>query len=297
MQAMFIGFSFFKAKNSLQGLQNQTFSLFMLFTLFGQMAQQIMPNFVTQRSLYEARERPSRTYSWKAFITSNIIVEVPWNILMSVFMFLAWYYAVGMDRNAKETDSTTERGGLMFLFMLSYLIFTSTFSSMIIAGIEQAAEGANLANLLFSLSLIFCGVLATKDSLPGFWVFMYRVSPFTYLVSGMLSTSVAHSKIVCSTNEYLVMQPPSGSTCGEYLGAFVEAGQGYVLDANATANCQFCPSKSTDSYLANLSIHYHDAWRNFGFIWVYIVFNTVAALAIYWLVRMPKKPRVRVAKV
>lgn len=288
-QAIFIGFSFFKAKNSLQGLQNQTFSLFMLFTLFGQMAQQIMPHFVTQRSLYEARERPSKTYSWKAFIVSNILVEVPWNVLISVFMFLAWYYAVGMDRNAQQTDSTTERAGLMFFFMLSYLIFTSTFSTMIIAGIEQAAEGANLANLLFSLSLIFCGVLATKESLPGFWIFMYRVSPFTYLVSGMLSTSTADGKVICAANEYLIMQPPTGSTCAEYLYGFVEATRGYVLDANATANCKYCPAGSTNSYLASISIYYHDAWRNLGIVWVYIVFNITAALAIYWLVRMPKK--------
>lgn len=37
-----------------------------------------MPNFVIQRSLYEVRERPSKTYSWKVFILSNIIVEIPW---------------------------------------------------------------------------------------------------------------------------------------------------------------------------------------------------------------------------
>lgn len=38
-----------------------------------------MPNFVVQRSLYEVRERPSKTYSWKVFILSNIVVEIPWS--------------------------------------------------------------------------------------------------------------------------------------------------------------------------------------------------------------------------
>lgn len=50
-----------------------------MFTIFGQLVQQIMPNFVTQRSLYEARERPAKTYSWKIFVLSNIVVEIPWN--------------------------------------------------------------------------------------------------------------------------------------------------------------------------------------------------------------------------
>lgn len=45
-----------------------------------------MPHFVTQRSLYEARERPSKTYSWKAFMLSNIFVELPWNTLMAVIV-------------------------------------------------------------------------------------------------------------------------------------------------------------------------------------------------------------------
>ncbi|KAG9704914.1 hypothetical protein KCU73_g17971, partial [Aureobasidium melanogenum] len=63
LSALFIGFVFFKALNSQQGLQNQMFSIFMLFTIFGQLVQQIMPHFVTQRALYEVRERPSKTYS------------------------------------------------------------------------------------------------------------------------------------------------------------------------------------------------------------------------------------------
>jgi ATP-binding cassette, subfamily G (WHITE), member 2, PDR len=77
--ALFIGFSFWDAGTSLQSLQNQMFAIFMLLTIFGNMAQQIMPHFVTQRSLYEVRERPSKAYSWKVFMLSNIIVELPWN--------------------------------------------------------------------------------------------------------------------------------------------------------------------------------------------------------------------------
>jgi ABC-type multidrug transport system permease subunit len=38
-----------------------------------------MPTFVTQRSLYEVRERPSKTYSWIVFMVSNIMAEIPWD--------------------------------------------------------------------------------------------------------------------------------------------------------------------------------------------------------------------------
>jgi ABC-type multidrug transport system permease subunit len=116
-----------------------------------------MPHFVTQRALYESRERASKTYSWQVFILSNIAVEIPWNSLMAVIMFFSWYYPIGLYRNAEPTNSVTERSGLMFLFIWAFLIFTSTFTDLVVAGVETAEAAGNIAQLLFSLTLIFCG--------------------------------------------------------------------------------------------------------------------------------------------
>lgn len=85
--ALFVGFSLYQKPNRIQGLQNQKFSIFMLLTLFRQFIQLIMPQFVVQRNLYEARERPSKTYSWQVFMVSKIIVELPWNALVSFPLF------------------------------------------------------------------------------------------------------------------------------------------------------------------------------------------------------------------
>lgn len=155
--ALFIGFSFWHSAISLQGLQNQLFSIFMLMTIFGNMVNQTMPHFVTQRALYEVRERPSRTYSWVVFMLSNIIVELPWNSLMSVIIFACFYYPVGMYQNAIPDHQVHERGGLMWLYVWVFLLFTSTFTDMVVAGIESAETAGNIAQLLFSLTLIFCG--------------------------------------------------------------------------------------------------------------------------------------------
>ncbi|OJJ45647.1 hypothetical protein ASPZODRAFT_98405 [Penicilliopsis zonata CBS 506.65] len=295
LTALYIGFSFFKAQNSLQGLQNQMFSIFMLLTIFGNLVQQIMPHFVTQRSLYEVRERPSKAYSWKAFMTANILVELPWNSLMAVLIFVCWYYPIGLYRNAEPTDAVHERGALMFLLVWTFLLFTSTFAHMIIAGIDLAETGGNLANLLFSLCLVFCGVLATPDELPGFWIFMYRVSPFTYLVSAMLSTGVSGTEAVCEAVEFLRFDPPSNTTCASYMADYIAVNGGYLEYPNATDSCAFCTISSTDTFLAAVSSHYKDAWRNFGIMWAYIIFNVCAAVFIYWLARVPKGKRVKEA--
>jgi hypothetical protein len=145
------------APTSLQGLQNQMFAIFMLLIIFPNLVQLMMPYFVTQRALYEVRERPSKAYSWKAFMLASIVVEIPWNVLMALPAYFGWYYPIGLFRNGYPTNSVTERGGTMFLLILIFMLFASTFSSMVIAGIEQAETGGNIAQLLFSLCLIFNG--------------------------------------------------------------------------------------------------------------------------------------------
>lgn len=261
-------------------------------TIFGNLVQQIMPHFVVQRALYEVRERPSKTYSWKVFILSNIIVELPWNTLMAVLIFFSWYYPIGLYRNAIPDGQVHERGVLMFLLIWAFLMFASTFTHMMIAGIETAETAGNLANLLFSLTLIFCGVLAGPRTLPGFWIFMYRVSPFTYLVDGMLSTGLANTKIECAAIEYLHFQPRSGQTCGAYMADYINTYGGYLENEGATSNCSFCSASETNVYLVQLNSSYAHRWRNFGIMWAFIVFNVFAAVFLYWLARVPKKAKV-----
>ncbi|KAI1164457.1 ABC-2 type transporter-domain-containing protein [Nemania serpens] len=296
--ALFIGFVFFRAPNSIQGLQNQTFAVFQLLTVFGQMVQQTMPHFVIQRSLYEVRERPSKVYSWPVFMLSQIIVEIPWNTLMAVIMYFGWYYPLGLYRNTFEDGATSERGALVFLLILAFLLFTCTFTHMIIAAFETAEAGGNVANILFTLCLIFCGVLARPGQFPQFWIFLYRISPFTYLVSSLLSTSVGNTGIECAAKEFLNFDPPANETCKSYMAKQIESAGGYLMagtEAN-TADCSYCPVADTNSYLAQIGIFYGDRWRNFGLLFVYIVFNIFGALFLYWLTRVPKKPRMTKAK-
>lgn len=120
---------------------------------------------------------------------------------------------------------------------------------------------------------------------------MNYLSPFTYLVSGMLSTGVANAKITCASNEYLVFNPLEGQTCGEYMNVFKQAVGGYLLDDNATESCQYCAMGETNTFIASVDIYFKDAWRNFGLMWVYIIFNVFGALFIYWLARVPKKSK------
>ncbi|KAJ6571566.1 ABC transporter [Mycena capillaripes] len=251
--SLFIGFTFYKAHNNLQGLQNQVFSIFMLLILFASLAQQMMPLFVEQRSLYEARERPSKAYSWMAFLLSQIFVELPWQMCAALICFVSWYYPIGMYRNAIAVDQVKERGALMFLFISQFMLFASTFAQMLVAGSETAEAAGNIANLFFSFTLVFCGVLAGPKVL-GWWIWMYRVSPFTYLVGGMLTTGIANSEVICSSIEVLTVDPRAGQNCSDYFTPYISLAGGSVVNPSATSGCQFCSIAESNVFLAATDI-------------------------------------------
>lgn len=118
---------------------------------------------------------------------------------------------------------------------------------------------------------------------------MYRVSPFTYLVSAVLSTGLSGSDAVCSDIELLKLNPPDGQTCGEYLNQYEVYANANILNKSATTGCEICSIKDTDQFLSMLSIYFSDHWRNIGLLFVYVVFNIFGALFLYWLARVPKK--------
>ncbi|THX78435.1 putative ABC multidrug transporter [Aureobasidium pullulans] len=278
---LFIGFSFYQADSSTQGLQNVIFSAFMVCTIFSSLVQQIMPLFVNQRSLYEVRERPSKAYSWKAFILANIVVEIPYNVILAVLVFGSYYYAV-------QGIQTSLQQGLVLLFLIEFFIYAGTFAHLCIVAMPDAQTAAAIVTLLFAMSLVFNGVMQAPDALPGFWIFMYRVSPFTYWIGGIVASQLHGKPIVCNSAETSVFNPPAGQTCGQYMAAYLTAAPGTLQNPTATADCQYCSLSNADQFLSGSNIYYSQVWRNFGIFWAYIVFNICAAVFLYWAFRVTK---------
>jgi ABC-type multidrug transport system permease subunit len=278
---LFIGFSFYQAKSSLQGMQTIIYSLFMICTIFSSLAQQIMPVFVTQRSLYEGRERPSKSYSWKAFLIANMVVEIPYMIVMGVLTYASYFYAV-----VGIPDSTTQ--GTVLLFCIVFFIYASTFTHMVIAGLPDEQTASAVVVLLFAMSLTFCGVMQPPSALPGFWIFMYRVSPFTYWIGGMAGAQLHNRAVVCSEAELSTFSPPSGQTCMQYMQKYISVAGGQLLNPEATSDCNYCSLTVADQYLSSTGIQYSQRWRNFGIMWAFIVFNVFMAVVMYYLVRVKR---------
>lgn len=140
---LFIGFTFWRAKDTIQGNQNKLFSVFMSLILSVPLAGQLQVPFIDMRTIYEIRERPSRMYSWTALIASQIIVELPFNILGSSLYFLCWYWTVAFDSN---------RAGYTYL-MLG--VISPVYYTTIGQAIASMAPNANIAAILFSVLFSF----------------------------------------------------------------------------------------------------------------------------------------------
>ncbi|KAK8044790.1 ABC multidrug transporter [Apiospora rasikravindrae] len=288
--ALFNGLSFQNTRHDAQGLQNLIFSMFLFSQMFATVDQQVIPRLMEARALYESREGRSKTYSWTVLLASNILAEVVWQTLTSVPVFIVWFYPTGLWRSADPTFGGSERAGLAFMIIWMYGLWIVTFSQAMAAGIEHEESAVQAATLLFWFSLVFCGVMVSPHELPGFWKFVWRVSPLTYLIDGLSLAGLAHVDITCSPVQMLVVNPPNGTLCRDYFEPYIQVAHGAVLNPEARGNCQYCPITNADSYLyGSLDVGSASPWNNVGYFVVFVAFNIMATFALYWLVRVPKK--------
>ncbi|KAH9911829.1 YDR011Wp-like protein, partial [Epithele typhae] len=278
--ALLIGFTFFQANTTIQGTQNHLFAIFMSMIISVPLANQLQVAFIDMRNIFEVRERHSRMYSWTALVTSQILVEIPWNILGSSLYFLCWYWTVGFP---------TDRAGFTYFMMgVWFPLYYTTIGQAVAAMAPNAEIAALLFSFLFSFVLTFNGVLQPFGQL-GWWQWMYRLSPYTYLIEALLGQALGKMDIQCSPVEFVTITPPAGQMCGTYMGPWISTAGGYVADSNATDACQYCTFATTDAFLeTSFNIFYGHHWRNMGIFVAFIVFNTFAVFAFTYIFRVRK---------
>jgi hypothetical protein len=89
-----------------------------------------------------------------------------WNSIPALLIFVAWYYPIGLQHNTFEADQISEREGLLFLYIPSFLSCTETFTSRVMAVVGPVDAAGNTTHLLHSIFLISC-VYVQVDG-PGF---------------------------------------------------------------------------------------------------------------------------------
>ena len=152
---LFIGFTFWKSPSTMRGVQNKLFAVFMTLILSVPGAQQLQIPFIANRSVYEIRERPSKMYSWSAWVTAQILVEIPCNMLGGVLLFFCWYWTVGYP---------TERAPYTFFI---FTVLTPSYYTTTGQAVAAMAPTAEIAALLFTSLFSFVLILWVLPSASG----------------------------------------------------------------------------------------------------------------------------------
>ncbi len=284
---LFIGSSFWGqgAKDNTASLQNKIFAIFMALVLSTSLSQQLQPVFIQFRALYEARERPSKMYSWWVAVWAALIVEVPWNLLGGTLFWACWYWMIKFPADGKTS-------ALVWGFYMLFQIYYQTFAAAIAAMSPNPMIASILFSTFFSFVIIFCGVVQPPPQMPYFWrKWMFPLSPFTWLVEGMLGAVLNDRPVRCAQNEFNTITPPPGQTCAGYLGNFVTTlngpnlGTGYY-ENGPNGECNYCEYRVGNDYLNSITLNAANRFRDIGFICAYIVFNIFLCFVLFYFFRV-----------
>jgi ATP-binding cassette subfamily G (WHITE) protein 2 (SNQ2) len=189
----------------------------------------------------------------------------------------------------------------MWLYIMVFELFYLGFGQAIAAFAPNELLASLLVPVFFLFVVSFCGIVVPFRALPYFWrryVFqllrpspglnansilswMYYLSPFTYLLEGMLSLVVHNVPIICSTKELAIFSAPPNQSCQAYAGDFAQQSGGYV-QTQPDGQCGYCQYSTGDAFAAGFNVYYRNLWRDFGFFWAYILFNFAVVFVASW---------------
>lgn len=282
INGLFIGFTFYDLKHTTTGMQNGLFAGFLSMVVSAPLINQIQAQCLDVRETYEGREKMSNTYRWWIMVLAQYVNEVPYTVFAATLLYIPLYFATKAPTDASHAG----------VFFLSYAVFLEffniSFGLMLAYFAPDVQSAAVLVSFFYSFIVSFSGVVQPVSLMPGFWTFMYKVSPYTYIIQNLVLSILHGRSVACSSKEFSVFDPPSGQTCGEYMKDFLSTATGYLRDENATSNCGYCAFSNADQYLLTVGIKYSYVWRNIGFLCAFTVFNLCACLLLYKFVRLTK---------
>ena len=116
-------------------------AVFMSLVVSAPLSNQLQGPYIDTRRIYEIRERPSRMYSWTAFVAAQFLGELPLNIVGSSIYFLLWYWLVGLP---------SSRAGYSYLMIgIAFPMFYTSFAQWVAAMSPNVAIAAQLFGFFF----------------------------------------------------------------------------------------------------------------------------------------------------
>ncbi|KAL4783840.1 ABC-2 type transporter-domain-containing protein [Aspergillus varians] len=281
ISAILVGFTFFNLGTTPQELQNRAFSVYFILFLCNAIVNVILARYFFASLYWQFREGPSRAYGWVAFASSTILSEIPGAIVVTVLYYLLWYFPSGLPYN---------EAGYIFLFLLTYEIFQVLLGLFMMAVSPDLGVAGNILVFIVCTFNWFNGIIVPYDQIQVFWRYwLYYLSPFTYLLSGMVKAVISGTEITCSTSDLTTFNPPLNETCGSYALSWVTSVSAQLLNPDARESCQVCRYTTGDQYLETFALggdRFGGKWGSWGIFVAFTVLNLALVYVFTWATKV-----------
>ena len=84
---------------------------------------------------------------------------------------------------------------------------------------------------------------------------MYHLTPFRYLLEGMLALVTHGQPVVCTEKELAKFPAPPGETCESYASGYIQRAGGYITTLD-NGLCGICQYANGDQFAASFNVYY-----------------------------------------
>ncbi|KAL1220621.1 ABC transporter G family member 41 [Cardamine amara subsp. amara] len=168
-----------------------------IFSIFGSMYTLVIfsginncatvMNFIaTERNVFY-RERFARMYSSWAYSFSQVLVEIPYSLLQSLLCTIIAYPMIGYHMSVYKI--------FWSLYSMFCLLLIFNYCGMLMVALTPNIHMAmTLRSSFFSMVNIFAGFAMPKQKIPKWWIWMYYMSPTSWVLEGLLSSQYGDVK-------------------------------------------------------------------------------------------------------
>ncbi|KAF8583992.1 hypothetical protein K439DRAFT_1617076 [Ramaria rubella] len=275
--SLFVSLSLLRLGSSTRDLQSRVFGIFFATVLPVIVMFQIEPAFLLNRMIF-VREASSRIYSPYVFAISQLVSEIPYSILCAAVYWALMVWPMGFGQGSEGA-----RGNAYQLLMCIFLELFGVSLGQFVASISPSIQDSEVLST-------FAGVTIPFPQLTHFWKsWLYQLTPYTRVLSGMLSTELHGLEINCQPPEFAVFDPPSGQDCFTWANDFVTTFGGYLDNPNATEACRYCQYRIGDQFFEPLNIQFDNRWRDAFILFAYFVANIIFTIIASRFLRFAKR--------
>ncbi|KAL5564644.1 hypothetical protein UlMin_027808 [Ulmus minor] len=183
--------------HSQQDLFNVLGSMFSAITFFGiNNCSMVLPFVAVERSVFY-RERFAGMYSSWAYSFAQVAIEVPYLFALAVIYVIITYPMIGYYPSAYKIFWS-------FYGMFSTLLCFNYLGMLLVSLTPNVQVASIVASSFYTILNLFSGFIVPQPRIPKWWLWLYYLSPTSWVLNGMLTSQYGdiHKEIsVFGTNK------------------------------------------------------------------------------------------------